>query len=63
MNETEILWLSDHEPIHQALVLLNRAQENAAAHFWVEQINHPAIRALIQADGYQLRPLESARGR
>ena len=60
MDETEILWLSDHEPIHQALVLLGRAQHNSAAHFWVEQIDHPAIRELIRADGYQLRPLESA---
>jgi DNA-binding transcriptional MocR family regulator len=60
MDETEILWLSDHEPIHQALVLLGRAQHNSAARFWVEQIDHPAIRELIRADGYQLRPLESA---
>jgi len=57
------LWLSNHEPIHQALVLLDRAQHNAAAHYWVEQIDHPAIRDLIRADGYQVHPLESARGR
>jgi len=63
MDETAVLWLSDHEPIHQALVLLHRAQHNAAAHYWVEQIDHPAIRDLIRADGYQLHPLESARGR
>jgi len=63
MDETEILWLSDHEPIDQALVLLDRAQDNPAAHFWVEQMDHPAIRDLIRADGYQLLPLESARDR
>ena len=63
MNEREILWLSDHEPIDQALVLLDRGEDNLAAHFWIEQIDHPAIRALIRADGYQLLPLESARDR
>jgi ABC-type molybdate transport system substrate-binding protein len=63
MDETEVLWLSDHEPIDQALVLLDRAQHNPAARFWVEQIDHPAIRELIRGDGYQLRPLESGRDR
>jgi len=63
MNEAEVLWLSDHGPIDQALVLLDRAQHNPAAQFWVEQIDHPAIRDLIRADGYQLRPLEGARDR
>jgi ABC-type molybdate transport system substrate-binding protein len=62
MDETEILWFSDHEPIHQALVLLDHAQHNPAARFWVEQIDHPAVRELIRADGYQLRPLESVGG-
>ena len=62
MDETEILWFSDHEPIHQALVLLDHAQHNPAAHFWVEQIDHPAVRELIRAGGYQLRPLESTGG-
>jgi hypothetical protein len=41
---------------------LDHAQHNPAARFWVEQIDHPAVRELIRADGYQLRPLESVGG-
>ena len=50
----DILWFSDRAGVEQALVIISRAKDNEAAQFWVKQMQAPAIREVIRADGYQL---------
>ena len=48
----DLLWLSADAGIEQALVVMERARDNAAVRYWIEQIQTSAIRELIRRDGY-----------
>ncbi len=52
--DKEVLWFAERAPVDQAMVLLTRAEKNAAAWHWVEQMQAAPIRELIQRDGYRL---------
>ena len=55
--DEDVLWFAEQAPVDQAMVLLTRAATNVAAQHWLQQIQAPSIRELIQRDGYRL-PVE-----
>lgn len=50
----DVLWFAEQAPVDQAMVLLMRAETNVAAQHWVQQMQTPSIRELIQRDGYRV---------
>jgi molybdate transport system substrate-binding protein len=48
----DLLWLSEDFAIEQALVVMERARDNTAVEYWIEQMQTSAIRELIRRDGY-----------
>jgi len=50
----DVLWFAERAPVDQAMVLLTRAETNVAAQHWIQQMQTPPIRELIQRDGYRL---------
>ena len=48
----DLLWFSGDAGIEQALVVMERARDNAAVQYWIEQIQTSAVRELIRRDGY-----------
>lgn len=46
--------VGSHRPIEQGAVLLARAAENAAAHYWYEWLQSDNMVPLLQAAGYQV---------
>ena len=48
----DLLWFSEDARIEQALVVMERARDNVAVHYWIEQLQSSAVRELIRRDGY-----------
>jgi len=54
LDEQSILWLVPETPIRQDLVLLKRAEGNAAAQWWVTQLFEAPVQRLLVSHGYRL---------
>lgn len=54
LENQSVLWLAPDAAIQQDLVLMRRAEENAAALWWVEQLFEESIQALLMSHGYRL---------
>jgi molybdenum ABC transporter molybdate-binding protein len=61
VDEQSILWLVPKTPIRQDLVLLKRAEGNAAAKWWVTQLFEASVQRLLVSHGYRLPNEESLR--
>jgi molybdate transport system substrate-binding protein len=61
LNEQSILWLVPETPIRQDLVLLKRAEGNAAAQWWVTQLFEAPVQRLLVSHGYRLPKEDSLR--